>query len=513
MGYLGHDPELFSASIAENILLSSQADPEKYLRLVCLDKEVAAMPDGVATRVGTGGVRLSGGQAQRLALARTLCHKRPLLVLAILAAVAGAIGAALVPPLVLGRIVDALVNGQAVPLSRIALYFAFIALTGALEAIQESTLTVFGQKVTHALRSRLMKKQVHLTTDTLNRQEPGILVSRFVGDVDTVENLFTSGIISMAADACKLLSILAVVWSCNRGLAYVLLALLPLLFVFTRSVQKRMLATQLANRQVVGRASGYVPEALHNIHTIHSLGKENYMEQRYDQAIGESYLAIERTNFYDAVYSPVVLTLNAVVVAVVMLLSASGSPAVLTLFGMSAGTAVTVINYISQIFSPVESLGMEIQTIQSAVAGVRRIQEFLAQGELPPQSAAPVKNPQAPFVELRDVTSGYDEQETVLRHLSFQVEVGEWVTLTGRTGTGKSTVFKLPLGLYAPQEGAVLLQGIPVSEIPEAERRKLFGCVEQSFHWVPGTVRDQITLYDASITEEQIRAAARLAGL
>ena len=124
----------------------------------------------------------------------------------------------------------------------------------------------------------------------------------------------------------------------------------------------------LVNGQAVGRASGYVPETLHNIRAIHSLGKENYMEQRYDQAIGESYRAIERTNFYDAVYSPVVLTLNAVVVAVVMLLSASGSPAVLTLFGMSAGTAVTVINYISQIFSPVKSFGMEIQTIQSAAS-------------------------------------------------------------------------------------------------------------------------------------------------
>ena len=435
-----------------------------------------------------------------------------LLSLAILAAVAGAIGAALVPPLVLGRIVDALVNGQAVPLSRIALYFAFIALTGLLESLRESALTVFGQKVTHALRSRLMEKQVRLTADALNRQESGILVSRFVGDVDTVENLFTSGIISMAADACKLLSILAVVWSCNRGLAYVLLALLPLLFVFTRSVQKRMLAAQLANRQAVGRASGYVPETLHNIRTIHSLGKEGYMEQRYDRAIGESYRAIERTNFYDAVYSPVILTLNAVVVAAVMLLSASGSPAVLTLFGMSAGTAVTVINYISQIFSPVESLGMEIQTIQSAVAGVRRIQEFLEQEELPVHPA-PAAEPQAPFVELRDVTFGYDPQETVLHHLSFQVAEGEQVTLTGRTGAGKSTVFKLLLGLYAPQEGTVLLQGVPASEIPEAERRKLFGCVEQSFHRVPGTVRDQITLYDTSIREEQVRAAARLAGL
>ena len=98
----------------------------------------------------------------------------------------------------------------------------------------------------------------------------------------------------------------------------------------------------------------------------------------------ESYRAIEGTNFYDALYSPVILTVNAAVVGVVMLLSASGDPAVLTLFGMTAGTAVTVMNYIGQIFSPLESLGMEIQTIQSAVAGVRRINDFLAQPEQEP---------------------------------------------------------------------------------------------------------------------------------
>ena len=111
------------------------------------------------------------------------------------------------------------------------------------------------------------------------------------------------------------------------------------------------------------------------------------------------------------------------------------------------------------------------------------------------------------------MTFGYDEQETVLRHLSFQVAEGEQVTLTGRTGAGKSTVFKLLLGLYAPQKGTVLLQGVPASEIPESERRKLFGCVKQSFHRVPGTVRDQITLYDRTVAEEQVQTAVRLAGL
>ena len=130
-----------------------------------------------------------------------------------------------------------------------------------------------------------------------------------------------------------------------------------------------------------------MPEALHNIRTIRALGLEDYMSARYDRRIGESYAAVEKTNFYDAVYSPVVLTLNAAVVGVVMLLSASGDARVLTLFGMSVGTSVAVINYISRIFAPIESLGMEIQTIQSAMAGVKRINAFLAQPERAAQEA------------------------------------------------------------------------------------------------------------------------------
>ena len=412
---------------------------------------------------------------------------------AILAVVAGAVGAALVPPLVLGRIVDGLTAGERLTLRLPLWYLAFTALAGGLESARESALTVFGQKTTHALRSRLMEKEGRLPADELNRQEPGALVSRFVVDVDTVETLF-------------------VVWQCSRGLAYLLLALLPVLFLFTRFVQKRMLHNQLKNRKAVSRASGYVPETVRNLRTIRTLGKETYMETRYDGALGESYRAIEGTNFYDALYSPVILTVNAVVVGVVMLLSASGDPAVLTLFGMTAGTAVTVMNYISQIFSPLESLGMEIQTIQSAVAGVRRINDFLAQPEQEPV-APETEDPAAPMVELRDVDFGYEAGQNVLRHLNMEIREGELATLSGRTGAGKSTVFKLVLGLYAPRRGTVRIQGVDPRSLTGPQRRALYGYVEQRFHPVPGTVRDQITLYDDTITEGQVRRAAELAGL
>ena len=423
--------------------------------------------------------------------------KQKILSFGILAAVIGAIVTDLLPPLILGKIIDTITAGKAVTFAMIVLYFALLALTGFAEAAREGMLTVFGQKITHALRSSLMGKFVNLTADEINRQEPGMLVSRFVGDVDTVENLFTSGIISMFADACKIISILVVVWFQNKGLMLVLLVVLPVLFAYTRHVQKNMLTAQIENRRAVGRASGHVPETLHNIRTIHCLKKEKYMEKRYDQYIGESYQAMERTNFYDAIYSPIVLILNAVVVAVVMLFSATGNQKVLVFFGMSAGTAVAVMNYISQIFTPVESLGMEIQTIQSAIAGIHRINEFFTLEEKKESEGQEKASQEDAFVTFEDVTFGYDEH-IVLDHMSFQVNTGEQVTLAGRTGAGKSTIMKLLLGLYEPQQGKVLIGGVPV---------------EQIFHMVPGTVRDQITLYDEKISEEQVRKVAGLTGL
>ena len=519
-------------------------------------------------------------------------RKHLLLVMGIAGSVCGAILLSLVPPMILARIIDGLTTKRMAGFGWIMAYFGLLALTGLMESAREGLLIIFGQKMTHTLRSGLMEKLVHLKADDLSRQEPGSVVSRFVGDVDTVENLFTSGIVSMFADVCRIVSILVVIWFKNRGLSMILLILLPFLLVFTRYVQKNMLISQLQNRKAVSRASGHVPETLCNIRTIHCLSRESYMERKYDEYIGDSYRAMERTNFYDAVYSPVVLILNAIVVACVMLLSASGSPRVLTLFGMSAGTAVAVMNYISQIFTPVESLGMEIQTIQSAVAGIRRIDEFFSLEELPereellereelsgkeelpaieelsekeelpkreelsgkeellereefpsmedlsgkeelpkkeelPELEELSKKEWIPegnrfpeqrkengeaFVEFRDVTFGYDERK-ILKQLSFQVKQGERVTLMGRTGAGKSTILKLLLGLYEPQEGEVRIQGIAASNIPDGDKRRIFGYVEQSFHMVPGSVKDQITLFDPVITDQAVKKVASLTGL
>ncbi len=439
----------------------------------------------------------------------------------ILCAIASVL-ASLLPPLLLARVIDTLTGGLSLPFTAALLYFGSLALEGVLSSAQETLLEMFGQRMTHALRSEMSRKLTHLSAATLSAQNPGEVAARFSGDVDTVEALFTSGVISMAADACRILSIFAVIAVKNPGLAVLLLLVMPVLTVFTRHIQKRMLSAQLENRHAVAAISGQVPEALHNIRTIHALGLESYMGRRYDRRIGESYAAVEKTNFYDAIYSPAVLVLNAVVVGVVMLLSTSGNAKVLTLFGMSVGTSVAIINYISRIFSPIESLGMEIQTIQSAMAGVKRIDAFLAQPErtIPAADASHASEADSWIstdsprgdIAFSHVTFGYGDHP-VLADLSFTVKAGEQVTLVGRTGAGKSTVFRLLLGLYQPEKGSITIGNTDVSQISDRARRSCIGCVEQHFARLPGTVLDQITLGDPRITREMAQKAAQLAGL
>lgn len=456
----------------------------------------------------------------------SICTQNLLLPIALVITVVGAVVTALVPPLILEKIVDELTAGNPMPIVQAFSYFGVVALAGLLESTRESLLIVFGQKLTHGLRSQMCEKLSHLSADMLSKMDAGTIASRFVGDVDTLETLFTSGIISMFADACTMIGIYAVLWQKNRGLAITLLAILPLIALFTRHVQKKMLAAQMDSRKAAARTSGLVPETIHCIRMIHVFGKEGFMRKRYDRTLQEGYAAMERTNFYDALYSPVILITDALVTGVVMLLSASSGPEVRMFFGMSVGTAVAVISYISRIFSPIESIGMEIQTIQEALAGAKRVGEFL---ELPTRletsveagekvmtelgkASAGTDSPVA-CISLEDVSFGYEEEKMVLEHLSFEIKTGEQVTMTGRTGAGKSTIFKLLLGLYRPQKGCVKIYGQDAYLLPDSIRRRLFGCVEQSFKRVPGTVLEQITLSDPTISREDAVEAAKLAGL
>jgi ABC-type multidrug transport system fused ATPase/permease subunit len=451
----------------------------------------------------------------KLVLKNTI-RKQKLLTMGLAAAICGSVAFALIPPLVLEKIVNMLTGGYSAPLSLALLYFVMLAVSGLFDTCKEVMITVFGQKITRGLRHEMCAKLSRMRAEYFTVNEAGIIASRFVNDVDTVDELFTNGVISMISDACKVAAIIVVIFMKSTGLGILMILVTPLLFYLTRLFQRRMLKAQLENRIAIGKVTNHVPETIRNIRMIHSFFREKYMEKRYDTYIQDSYRAVEKSNLYDSIYSPIIIFSSSCIIAVMMVLAAMGG-GFQSFFNMSVGTAVAIIAYVGKVFDPLESIGMEIQNIQSAVAGVKRINEFLGQAERKAGDEAlklgDMVSSGEPAIRLDNVSFSYDEDKKVLDNLSFRVDTGENATLIGRTGCGKSTVFKLLLGLYNPDGGRVTVYGRDAEDIPDREKRSIFGYVEQSFSPVPGTITQQISLFDDTIKLEQVEEAAALVGL
>lgn len=451
---------------------------------------------------------------------------------------------ALYPPIILGRAIDGLTNGKNIIMLSIW-YVVLIALSGFLSSFQNIMITRLGEKVTHGLRSECSKKLSSLPASYYTSHPSGETTSIFVNDIDKVDTLFTDGVVSMFANALQIISVLIVIFTKSLGLGILLAIMLPLLFLLTRFFQKRSLSAQMENRRAVGKVNSTLPETIENGRMIRNLHAENFMERRYDRFIRDSFEATDRINIYDSLYSPIIKTMAAVAIGIMMASAASGT-ALATLFGIGVGTAVTFMAYVNNIFEPLSDIGMEIQTIQAAGAGVRRIGEFLnydanenvsddIKSELDENGAKKVKSEaggngteivssQADeftsemkktklAVTFSHVTFGYDPSKIILHDFSLDVKPGEHVTLVGRTGAGKSTIFNLMNGLYSPQSGSVKIFGADAADIKANARRKLITTVTQDFTEVEGTLRDQISLGDKNISDEDIENALAIAGL
>lgn len=418
----------------------------------------------------------------------------------------------LLPPLILEKGINELVQNKEISFYLALMYFMILVFAGISESIRESSITIFGEKVLHELRSEMSKKISRIESSYLINHDAGEIAMIFVTDVDTIETLFNEGIISMVIDMCSVISIIIVVFMKSVGLGILLCLASPLLIIFTRITQKRMLKSQIENREAIAKAGEIIPETLKNKRVIHNIDGEIFMENKYDANISKSYKAIQKSNFYDSIYSPVVLVFNAVIIAIVMILSTTNNP-FSYLFNMSVGTATALISYVNKVFKPLESIGMEIQNIQTAVAGITRINALFHEREMTQNRTVNHFDKNKPAVSMNNITFGYDKSHAVLKDYSLKVKHNETVTITGRTGAGKSTLFKLILGLYPCDKGEVSIFGVPATKINETEKREIYGCVEQEFKPTTGTLKDQITLKNQSITNLEVEKALETVGL
>lgn len=438
------------------------------------------------------------------------------LTLLMVIAIAGNIIFSLVPPQLLKVIVDNyLTVGNRNGLYKMAgIYFSVLLLIGVFDFLREGLLTIFGQKLIRKVREFMIAKIRKIPVGYFSTNETGTIVSRLINDVDAVSSLFTNGIIGIIIDIFKIIGIIVSIWIFSTKLALIVLCILPVIYGITRLFQSRMLIAQIQNRKCIATVNNHISESIKNIQMIHSFNKENYMEEKYRGYLNNTFESIEKVNFYDSIFSPIILVIRATVIVAVVILSSDS----LQILGISLGMTAAAIELISNIFSPIETLGMELQGIQEAIAGIRRVDEFLME----PEECEKVKdfsiekiisNRDKIEVEFKNVTFGYNENNEILQNVSLTIMQKENVTFTGRTGAGKSTLFKLILGTLEPNSGNVLICGTEAAFIPNSEKRKIFGYVEQNFGFIYGTVAEQISMGDESIITEVIINALKFVGL
>lgn len=428
----------------------------------------------------------------------------------------GVVGTSLIPPQILKYIIDHnLVPKSSDKLLVLAIaYIGVLLFIGIFDFVKEAILTVLGQKITKEIRIGMMEKLERINAMFFSSNSSGTVVSRFTNDVDAINSLFTSGIIGMIVDCFKLIGIVISIWMFSSKLAIVTLLLLPVIYGITRVFQKRMLKAQIENRILIGRVNNHISESLKNIQMIRSYSKESYMEENYKKYLLDNYKTVEKVNFYDSVYSPFIQLTRAALIAFIVVLSSKQ----LNYLGISLGMVAASIELISNLFAPIENLGMELQNIQQALSGIKRVNDFyseteddLKNNELRVEDIIP--NREEVRLSFNDISFQYEEGADVLKNINLNLKPKEKVTFVGRTGVGKTTLFKLIMGLLKPTNGSITINGINVYDIPNSEKRKIFGYVDQSFHMIKGTVADQISLKDERIKREQIEKALNFVGL
>jgi len=428
----------------------------------------------------------------------------------------GVVIISLVPPQLLKVIIDKyLINKVTTGLLSIAItYLLVLIFIGILDVIKEAFLVVLGQKITKEIRKEMMYKLEKVNSMYFSNNDSGEVVSLFTNDVDTINSLFTNGIIGMIIDFFKIIGILASIWMFSFYLGIVTLILIPIIYLITRSFQKRMLKAQFRNRVLVGKVNNHISESLKNITMIKTYSKEKYMEDNYVEYLKDNFEAVEKINYFDSVYSPIIQLMRAIVISIIVILSSSQ----FNYIGISLGMVAASIDLISNLFSPIENLGMEFQYIQRAISGIKRVNEFYEEREeeeknIRLKKEVLISNPRHVIIGFNNVSFSYTKDVRVLKDISFDIVAGEKITVVGRTGVGKSTLFKLILGLIKPTNGSITINEVDVYSIPNKEKRKIFGYVSQEFTFIKGSVKEQVTLQDKNISQENVEVVMRLVGL
>ncbi|MGV4414342.1 ABC transporter ATP-binding protein [Chryseobacterium sp. T1] len=357
------------------------------------------------------------------------------------------------------------------------------------------------QNVIRDIRERLYKKLIYFRTSFFDKTAIGNLVTRAVGDVETIATVYTDGFLMVFGDILRIAMVLFAMFQVDKELSFIALAILPLMVMITRFFQKRLKKAFGEERSWTSVQNSFVQERLAGMPLIQVFNRQDAEFKKFDKINIELKSALLRTVFIFSLFFPVVELISSLFIGFILFYGG--------FIKASPGVIIAFIQFINMLIRPLRQIADRFNNIQRGIVGAERVLGIMDEDFAMPNNGKIVKSEFAGEIEFKDVHFAYDDKQEVLKGISFKVNPGETVAIVGATGAGKSTIISLITRLYDINSGEILLDDVEIKNYELYNLRSHIGVVLQDVFLFHGTIFENLTFGDESITLEQIKEVAK----
>jgi ATP-binding cassette subfamily B protein len=385
-----------------------------------------------------------------------------------------------------------------------SIYLLMLVFGFSLKFLHIYIMQMIGQKVMYDIRMEIFTNVQKLSVSFFDKNPVGRIITRITTDVDALNELFASGVVTIFGDIFTLLGIIGFLLYYNPSLALITFSVVPILFFSAFLFKIKVRKSYRDIRVRIARINSFLQENITGMKIVQIFNREKKNFDKFDKLNKDHLDAYLKTIFYYAVFFPAVEIISSIAIALIVWF---GGINVLN-GSLTLGALVAFINYAQRFYQPIQDLTEKYNTLQDAMAASERIFKLLDTEKFVPETAKPIEVHELKGdIEFKDVWFAYNE-DYVLKDISFKVEQGESVAFVGATGAGKTTIINLLSRFYEPNKGTILVDGINIKNISEKNLRKNIGVVLQDVFLFSGDIEYNISLGDEDIDFEKVRSAA-----
>ena len=374
--------------------------------------------------------------------------------------------------------------------------------------VENYFLKSFGQKIIYNIRAIIFQKILHKSHDEFYKLPIGNWVTRITNDVESLRTLYTDVLLNLASSGLMIIGILGFMYAINVPLAIIMTILLPIMGVIIWVFQKFSRKAFRQVRRSVAASNASIKELLNYIVIVKSYGGEKDIEERYN-TVNKGFLEaglFEVTTF--SIFRPLVDGLFFVALIVIFTTTNVIDSVA------DAGTVFAFIQYMDRFFQPLKEIADNYNSLQSALAGAERLVPLLEEEDRQIANEVPREFKHIESIDFEHVWFSYDNNDVyALEDFTLSIKAGEFIGIVGPSGSGKSTLLSLLMGLYKPTKGAIYINGIDIANYDSSVLRHLMGYVFQQAYLFKGSIKDNLTLFDTSISYDDMVAAAKQVNL